>query len=132
MEWIRKNINCTAHEDNSEKTGSKRTRGEDDDDGEPYLHVRIGNSSHPKDSILSSDPTALVSRVHTQLIMSHSGWAIRHFKSRLELLQVILDGVRGRSSFRGLKLSFDAHCTSQITVLSTRMVVYTAMSALGT
>jgi hypothetical protein len=101
LDWIRKKIGYVADEtrpDNSQKTGSKRNREEDDDDAELLLHVSIANPLHPTHLVASSNPAALVSRVHTQLIMSHSGWPIRHFKNLLELLQVIRDGIRGRSS----------------------------------
>ena len=99
LDWIRKNIDYIADETRPEqKTGSKRNREEHDNDAELLLHVSIANPLHPKHFVAFSNPAALVSRVHTQLIMSHSGWPIRHFKNLLELLQVIRDSIRGRSS----------------------------------
>lgn len=96
LDWIRKKIGYIADEtrpDNSQRTGSKRNREEDDDDAVPLHHVSIANRSRPKHLFAFSDSSALVSRVHTQVIMSHSGWPIRHFKNLLELLQVIRDGL---------------------------------------
>jgi hypothetical protein len=96
LEWIRKNMASEARQYNIQKIGSKRVRDEDGEDAEPYLHVVVTDPGHPTHFSTAASPRALVSRAHTQLVIPHSGWAIRHFKSLLELVQVMLAAVKGR------------------------------------
>ena len=43
-----------------------------------------------------ADEKALVSRVHTQIIHTYTGWPLRHFKDLNELLRIISDIIKGK------------------------------------
>jgi hypothetical protein len=94
LEWIRKNMASEVRQDNIQKIGSKRVRDESGEDTEPYLHVMVTDPGHPTHF---STAASLVSRAHTQLVIPHSGWTIRHFNSLLELVRVMLAAVKGQS-----------------------------------
>ena len=63
-----------------------------DNPGLDYMHV---TDSDKRPTFLDSDDEDLVSRVHTQIIHTYTGYLLHHFKDLKELLQVILDVVEG-------------------------------------
>ena len=89
MEHIRSNLPLECPSLGTRQDGLKRAM--DDADHE---HIRVTRSDN-KPTFLDSDDKRLVSRVHTQITHTYTGYLLHHFKDLKELLQVILHVVKG-------------------------------------
>ncbi len=88
LEHIRRGLK-TVHF--SPKEGSRKRFLEDDN----WDHLKATLDPNAK-RFIYADEMALVSRVHTQIMHTYTGWPLRHFKDLNELLRVIRDILLGK------------------------------------
>ena len=90
----------------SSQAGNSAKRPRDEDCRDHNAHVTESDDNKPE--FLGSGDRDVVSRVHTQIVHSYTGYFLRHFKDLKELLHVIRDVVEGkRLSDRYLEFSND-------------------------
>ena len=90
LEHIRSRLDFKPPSMDTRQEGHKRFRDD------PDLDLVCVTDSGNKTTFLDSYDGDLVSRVHTQITHTYTGHLLLHFKNLRELLQVILDVVKGK------------------------------------
>lgn len=73
----------------------KRSRAQMAESREPGIHVTCTDIGDIKE-VIARETGPPVPRVRTRVILSTYGWLIKYFSTRMELLVVLRDAIRGR------------------------------------
>jgi hypothetical protein len=87
-------LQATKDAAESPQAGYSAKRPRDEDCRDHNTHVMESADNRPE--FLGSGDGDVVSRVHTQIVHSYTGYFLRHFKDLTELLHVIRDVVEGK------------------------------------